>query len=187
MRRIVQKIGWRIYHFVHTNGVAADFVYWSAYYVQNFFRARQYNRFSRHHITPEELFKYRQLVPTSYLVTGVTNICNAKCTFCAYPKVVTNKTLQTGVMSFEVFKKAVDEWAALGGQSLDLTPVVGDPLVDPGILQKVDYAVNTRQAEGRLPDHQRHSHQQKRHLQKADRPRHRGGFHQHAGREQGRL
>ena len=34
-------------------------------------------------------------------------------------------------MSFEVFKKAVDEWAALGGQSLDLTPVVGDPLVDP--------------------------------------------------------
>ncbi len=75
-------------------------------------------------------------------MTGVTNICNAKCTFCAYPKVVANKTLQTGVMSFEVFKKAIDEWAAMGGQSLDLTPVVGDPLVDPGILDKVDYAVN---------------------------------------------
>jgi MoaA/NifB/PqqE/SkfB family radical SAM enzyme len=142
MKGLAQKLGWRIYHFVHTNGVAADFVYWGAFYVQNFFRARQYNKFSKHHITPEELFAHRQLVPTSYLVTGVTNICNAKCTFCAYPKVVANKTLQTGVMSFEVFKKAVDEWAALGGQSLDLTPVVGDPLVDPGILQKVDYAVN---------------------------------------------
>jgi radical SAM protein with 4Fe4S-binding SPASM domain len=35
----------------------------------------------------------------------------------------------------------VDEWAILGGQSIDLTPVVGDPLVDPGILEKLDYAV----------------------------------------------
>ena len=52
MKGLARKIGWRIYHFVHTNGVAADFVYWSAYYVQNFFRARQYNRFSKHHITP---------------------------------------------------------------------------------------------------------------------------------------
>src|SRR3984957_9235579 len=142
MKRIVQKLGWRIYHFVHTNGPAADFVYWGAFYAQNFFRARQYKKYSKQHVTPEELFEHRSLVPSAYLVTGVTNICNAKCTFCAYPKVVANKTLQTGVMSFEIFKKAIDEWAAMGGQSLDLTPVVGDPLVDPGILDKVDYAVN---------------------------------------------
>jgi len=142
MKHLLRKLGWRIYHFVHTNGVAADTVYWGAYYVQNLFRGRQYRKFARHHVTPEELFAHRQLSPSSYLVTGVTNICNAKCTFCAYPKVVANKTLQTGVMSFEIFKKAVDEWAALGGQSVDLTPVVGDPLVDPGLLEKVDYAVN---------------------------------------------
>jgi radical SAM protein with 4Fe4S-binding SPASM domain len=142
MRRLLQKFAWRIYHFVHTNGVVADTVYWGAYYVQNFLRGRQYRKFSKRHVTPEELFAHRQMDPSGYLVTGVTNICNAKCTFCAYPKVVANKTLQTGVMSFEVFKKAADEWAALGGQSLDLTPVVGDPLVDPGIMEKVDYAVN---------------------------------------------
>jgi len=120
---LLRKLSWRIYHTVHTQGLVADVVYWGAYYVQNFLRARQYNRFSRHHITPEELLAHRQLAPSAYLVTGVTNICNAKCTFCAYPKVVANKTLQTGIMSFEVFKKAVNEWAALGGQSLDLTPV----------------------------------------------------------------
>ena len=45
-------------------------------------------------------------------------------------------------MTFDIFKKAVDEWAAIGGDRLDLTPVVGDPLVDPGLLDKVDYAVN---------------------------------------------
>ena len=142
MKRIVRKIGWRLYHFVHTNGVAADVVYWGAYYVENFWRGIKYKRISRHTITPEELWAHRHLEPSSTLVTGVTNICNAKCTFCAYPKVVANKTLQTGIMPFDVFKKAVDEWAAVGGQSLDLTPVVGDPLVDPGLLEKIDYAVN---------------------------------------------
>ena len=142
MKRIVRKIGWRLYHFVHTNGVAADVVYWGAYYVENFWRGIKYKRISRHPITPEELWAHRHLEPSSTLVTGVTNICNAKCTFCAYPKVVANKTLQTGIMPFDVFKKAVDEWAAVGGQSLDLTPVVGDPLVDPGLLEKIDYAVN---------------------------------------------
>ena len=142
MERIAQKLGWRIYHFVHTNGLAADVVYWGAYYAESFWRGRKYKKISKHVITPEELWESRHLEPSSTLVTGVTNICNAKCTFCAYPKVVANKTLQTGIMPFDVFKKAVDEWAALGGQSLDLTPVVGDPLVDPGLLEKVDYAVN---------------------------------------------
>lgn len=142
MKHLLHGLGWRVYHFVHTNGVVADTVYWGAYYLQNFLRRRQYKKFSRHYITPEELFTHRQLGPSAYLVTGVTNICNAKCTFCAYPKVVANKTLQTGVMPFDIFKKVVDEWATLGSQSLDLTPVVGDPLVDPGILEKVDYAVN---------------------------------------------
>ena len=142
MNNLLRKLGWRIYHAVHTNGLAADVVYWGAYYVENFWRGFKYKKFSKHHITPEELWEYRHLEPSSTLVTGVTNICNAKCTFCAYPKVVANKTLQTGIMPFDVFKKAVDEWAALGGQSLDLTPVVGDPLVDPGLLEKIDYAVN---------------------------------------------
>jgi radical SAM protein with 4Fe4S-binding SPASM domain len=142
MKSLLHKLSWRIYHFVHTNGVAADAVYWGAYYVGNFRRSLQFKRLSKRRITPEELFAHRHLEPSTTLVTGVTNICNAKCSFCAYPKVVANKTLQTGVMTFEIFKKAVDEWAVLGGKSLDLTPVVGDPLVDPGLLEKVNYAVN---------------------------------------------
>ena len=142
MNNLLRKLGWRIYHTVHTNGPAADVVYWGAYYVENFWRGLKYKKISRQVITPEELWAHRHLVPSSGLVTGVTNICNAKCSFCAYPKVVANKTLQTGIMPFDVFKKAVDEWAVVGGQSLDLTPVVGDPLVDPGLLEKVDYAVN---------------------------------------------
>jgi MoaA/NifB/PqqE/SkfB family radical SAM enzyme len=142
MTRFVQKLKWRIYHVVHTNGMVADFVYWGAYHFQYLHRSFQHWWFTRHKISPEVLWPHRHLEASGVLMTGITNICNAKCTFCAYPKVVQNKTLQTGVMPFDIFKKAVDEWAAAGGEALDLTPVVGDPLVDPGVLDKVDYAVN---------------------------------------------
>lgn len=147
MSTLMRKLSWRVYHAVHTNGVLADFVYWGAFYAQNALRNRHYKRIRQNIVTPEELFAHREWEPSSRLTTGVTNICNAKCSFCAYPKVVANKTLQTGVMSFAIFKKAVDEWAALGGRFMDLTPVVGDPLIDPGIVQKIDYARNVAKIE----------------------------------------
>ncbi len=142
MNNFLHQIGWRVYRAVHANGLLADAVYSGAYYYFQITRRLAYRRAKRDNITPEELGHYHGLQNGGNLQTGVTNICNAKCTFCAYPKVVANKTLQTGVMTFEIFKRAVDEWVAMGGKSLDLTPVVGDPLVDPGILEKVDYAVN---------------------------------------------
>jgi radical SAM protein with 4Fe4S-binding SPASM domain len=141
MSSLLQKMEWRTYHFVHSHGLVADIVYRVAFHVQRLKRSLSYRSVSRDTVTPEELFAHRQFELAGGLITGVTNICNAKCTFCAYPKVVANKTLQTGIMSFEVFTKAVDEWASLGGTRLDLTPVVGDPLVDPGLLDKLDYAV----------------------------------------------
>jgi radical SAM protein with 4Fe4S-binding SPASM domain len=141
MSSFKQKLAWRAYHFVHSHGWTADLVYGAAFHAQKVRRWLRYRSVSRDTVTPEELWAHRQFELAGGLITGVTNICNAKCSFCAYPKVVANKTLQTGVMSFEVFKKAVDEWAGLGGSRLDLTPVVGDPLVDPGLLDKLDYAV----------------------------------------------
>jgi MoaA/NifB/PqqE/SkfB family radical SAM enzyme len=141
MKRFVRSLSWRVYHAVHTSGLLADAVYAGAYRFNQFRRRFQFKKLTKNHVTYEELFQHRHVEPTATLMTGVTNICNAKCVFCAYPKVVANKTLQTGVMPFETFKKAVDEWAALGGQNIDLTPVVGDPLVDPGVLDKIRYAI----------------------------------------------
>jgi len=143
VNNLLRNWGWRIYHTVHTMGWPPMWFIGAPYYVENFWRGFKYKKFSKHHITPEELWEYRQLEPSSTLVTGVTNICNAKCTFCAYPKVVGQQNPPDRHHAVRRFKKAVDEWAAVGGQSLDLTPVVGDPLVDPGLLEKIDYAVNT--------------------------------------------
>lgn len=70
----------------------------------------------------------------------ITNICNAKCTFCAYRKLSNNRKI--GIMSFDIFKKALDDYKKMGGEIISLTPTVGDPLIDPGLLKKIYYAVN---------------------------------------------
>ena len=144
MKNPWQELRWRLYLAARTNGFVADWGYWSAFYLQNvqrYFQYQWHRWFAHRFVTPEKVLQYRHLDTSATLATGITNVCNAKCTFCAYPKVVAAKTLQTGVMTFAIFKKAVDEWAAAGGQSLDLTPVVGDPLIDSGLLEKLDYAV----------------------------------------------
>lgn len=138
----MNRLGRLIYQAIHTNGFAADLVYSVARPLE---RARIRFRgwwATANRVKPEELWDYRHIAAGTHLILGVTNICNAKCVFCAYPKAVESNNLQAGVMPFDIFKKAVDEWVALGGQSIDLTHTVGDPLVDPGLIDKIDYAKN---------------------------------------------
>ena len=61
------------------------------------------------------------------------NACNAACIFCAYPHMQRPR----GVMSMELFTKIVDDYAAMGGGAVSLTPVVGDPLLDPDLLERL--------------------------------------------------
>ena len=65
-----------------------------------------------------------------------TNICNANCVFCAYQY----QSRPTGVMQMALFKKVVDEYVACGGGPIGLTPTVGDPLIDPLLLDRIRYA-----------------------------------------------
>lgn len=65
-----------------------------------------------------------------------TNICNANCVFCAYQY----QERTTGVMTTALFNKIVDEYAEIGGGDVSLTPTVGDPLVDPDLLERIQYA-----------------------------------------------
>lgn len=131
-----------IYQIVHCTGVVADMVYAAARPWQRGWMWLRGKRAKIKKVQPGELWEYRHITGVSHLTLGVTNVCNAKCVFCAYPRAVERKNLQAGVMRFDIFKKAVDEWTALGGDSIDLTHTVGDPLVDPGLLDKIEYAKN---------------------------------------------
>lgn len=63
-----------------------------------------------------------------------TNICNAKCVFCAYPQMERAKD----TMPVEQFRRIMDEYVAMGGQYVSLTPIVGDPFVDRHLFERLD-------------------------------------------------
>jgi len=64
-----------------------------------------------------------------------TNLCNAKCVFC--PRDEMQRT--QGVMSFELFRKVVDECAELGITHVRMHNY-GEPFMDRQLTEKVRYA-----------------------------------------------
>jgi MoaA/NifB/PqqE/SkfB family radical SAM enzyme len=65
-----------------------------------------------------------------------TNICNADCIFCAYQY----QERPTGMMSLDLFRRLIRETAELGVTHVGFTPLVGDPLIDPHIVERVRLA-----------------------------------------------
>jgi len=65
----------------------------------------------------------------------VTNQCNADCIFC---RKIIRKRLKK--MSMTLFRKGVDDLMKMGGKVVSVTPLIGEPLLDPQLLQKIDYA-----------------------------------------------
>ena len=73
-------------------------------------------------------------IPRGLHVEG-TNVCNARCVFCAYPQMERRKT----TMSMEDFRKVVGDYLAMGGHHVSLTPIVGDPFVDKHLFERLDW------------------------------------------------
>ena len=68
--------------------------------------------------------------------TEISNACNADCSFCAYRYQKRKKH----IMNLEMFKKTVDEYSSDGGGTISFTPVVGDPLMDKKLIDKIQYS-----------------------------------------------
>ncbi|MFX1312839.1 MAG: radical SAM protein [Promethearchaeota archaeon] len=64
------------------------------------------------------------------------NLCNASCVFCAYRCLNYEKK----IMSFDTFKKIVDEYKELGGSRLMLSPTIGETLVNKDLFKQINYA-----------------------------------------------
>ena len=64
-----------------------------------------------------------------------TNLCNAKCVFCPRDEMHRRQ----GVMDFDLYRKVVDECAALGITHVRVHNY-GEPFLDKGLVEKVRYA-----------------------------------------------
>jgi MoaA/NifB/PqqE/SkfB family radical SAM enzyme len=62
-----------------------------------------------------------------------TNVCNAKCVFCAYSKTRRPKS----IMPIRLFEKVAADYADMGGGAVNLTPIVGEPLLDPHLCDRL--------------------------------------------------
>ncbi len=61
------------------------------------------------------------------------NVCNAACIFCGYKSMKRKK----GVMSIPLFQKIVKDYTAMGGGPVSFTPVGGDALLDPHLIERL--------------------------------------------------
>ena len=71
------------------------------------------------------------------LYIETTNLCNARCVFCYYPKV--HGTIPVKYMDMNLFKKIIKEYIDMGGREISLTPTIADPLVDKIIDERLKY------------------------------------------------
>lgn len=88
---------------------------------------------------PEHLFResIRALEDRPWnLHIETTNACNADCVFCGYQYMERPKK----IMTMEVYEAALAQYLAIGGGDLLLEVVVGDPILDPGFLKKIQLA-----------------------------------------------
>lgn len=73
-----------------------------------------------------------------FLQIETVNICNSACIFCAYPCMTRKK----GIMDPGLFEKIIRDFAGMGGVSLNLTPIMGDILLDPHLLERLNILKN---------------------------------------------
>ena len=66
----------------------------------------------------------------------ITNACNANCSFCAYRY----QQRSVGIMTNETYREFLKKYIEYGGGELKFTPLVGDPLVDKNIIEKIKIA-----------------------------------------------
>ncbi len=140
LQRLKQKLTSKISYlkdrlqerYIQTRTKLAQFLQLRWQYVQGAMSTEYNFRFRRAEIQ-QHLQKIRNLPRGIYI--EATNICNAKCTFCAYP--LMERPKQT--MPIDVFQRIVDEYIELGGKYVGLTPIVGDPFVDPYLFERLDY------------------------------------------------
>lgn len=105
--------------------------YWLSFYFDSYCLAKKF-LFKKLFSTDNNIFIER-------LYFEVTNICNLRCRYCIYSKKTPEKF---GIMSFEIFKKAIDEFNLAGGEIISFTPTIGEPLLDPGLISKIEYALH---------------------------------------------
>lgn len=92
-------------------------------------------RFLKHYFTATLRQNRRAPLESPAISIENTSVCNSRCVFC--PNGVMQRNRQQ--MKMDVFKKAVDEAVQMGSTDIDFFVTIGDPLLDPNLLERARY------------------------------------------------
>lgn len=79
-------------------------------------------------------FSQRSLFRPAAMILETVNICNNACVICSYPV----HTRPKRTMSLDLFRRAVDQYAAVGGGHLSMTPMLGEIFVDKLLPERLE-------------------------------------------------
>ena len=81
--------------------------------------------------------------PLELLGFNVTDVCNANCCYCAY-----KFDKPEGVMEMQIYKKGIQEFSKMGGGMVGLGPITGEPLLDPHLTERIEFATQFKNIKG---------------------------------------
>lgn len=66
---------------------------------------------------------------------NAATICNAKCCYCA-----SRFNEHGGIMGMRIYEKGVSEFSEMGGGTIGFSPLTGEPLLDPLLSERIEFA-----------------------------------------------
>lgn len=103
--------------------------------IENIFSIKKFSKKVLNSFIPKKFIKKLMIDNFTTLGFEISNACNANCSFCAYRFM----TRRRSIIKDELVYKVVEEYNSSGGGTISFTPVVGDPLVDKNLLEKIKH------------------------------------------------
>ena len=81
--------------------------------------------------------EWKNILKEPPILAGFNTIgmCNANCCYCAYMFHEPD-----GVMDMQIYEKGVRDFSDMGGGAIGLSPVTGEPLLDPYLSERIEFA-----------------------------------------------
>ena len=71
------------------------------------------------------------------LYIETTNLCNARCVFCMYPKI--HGTFPVQYMDQSLFESVINDYIGMGGRKISMTPTIADPFTDRYFPERIKF------------------------------------------------
>ena len=98
--------------------------------------------------------EWKNILKEPPMLAGFNTIgrCNANCCYCAYMFHEPD-----GIMDMQIYEKGVRDFSDMGGGAIGLSPVTGEPLLDPYLSERIEFASQFNNIENHIRYERHHA------------------------------